>query len=74
MIEYDGEVEDEVRPCSLTDAEGGTRAKNRKTIIAPELKKLDEMDLQQTRWRFIENSADTSRSTYPIVIFHFESI
>jgi len=43
MIEYDGEVEYEVRPYHLTRAyKGGKKAQNRKTIIAPELKKLDE--------------------------------
>jgi len=41
MIEYDGEVEDKVRPYPLTNAEGGKKALNRKTIIAPELRKLD---------------------------------
>lgn len=43
MIEYDGEVEYEVRPYHLTRAhKEGRKAQNRKTIIAPELKKLDE--------------------------------
>jgi 16S rRNA C1402 (ribose-2'-O) methylase RsmI len=42
--------------------------KNRKTMIAPELKKLDETNLQQTRRRSIEDSADTSRPRCPVVI------
>lgn len=41
MIEYDGEVEGKVRPYPLTSAQGGKIAQNRKTIIAPELKKSD---------------------------------
>lgn len=39
----------------------GARKRNRKTMIAPELKKSDGNNLQLTRWRFIEISADASR-------------